>query len=286
MLHVRKLGEGFVQRGYHYKELQDINEVSYLSECDVLYISNHFCCDFFHKRLAKPLSKTLFRHLQGTQARLVLWNFHTLPDLDLLQKINAPILHLGEDLYPETIDAEPGLKSFRNSHNVLQLRYATPTHPHFAKLEDISKCWDMNFVGNGYRRSLTQYCNDNYRAFIRNTPPSISEPQRVNSFRQSEVNLVFHSDGNVEKGVVVERFSEALAFGGIILHDHPRISKEFPTLKSLALVKTSDDIRREFSRIMSLSTDERVALRQASFDAWRFSGLSYFDQAKRILDAF
>ncbi len=284
--HVRKLGEGFVQRGYHYRELRRAAEIANLSACDLLYVSNHFSVDFLHRRFACILAKRLFSELRKTSARLILWNFHTLADWDCLRRIEDRTMHLGEDLWPESVAAEARLRGFREEFGVLALQYASPLHPQHATFHDLPRCWDFNFVGNGYKRELTRHCADRYRSLIRNTPPAISEPLRVNSFRLAEVNLVFHSDANIRKGVVVERFAEALSLGGILFHDHPRIAPEYAGVESVIQVNTVDDIDREFQRVMALSAQDRRHLREKSFHAWLRSGLSYFDQAGRILAAF
>ena len=285
MFHVRKLGEGFVQRGFHYRELKRASEVLHLAPCDVLYVSNHFTGDPVHRRFAGWLSRSLFRLLTRCQARTILWNFHTLPDLDVLRAARLHTIHLGEDLSAEAVVDEPPLKRFRDEFSVLSLRYSAPLHPSYATFERVDRSWDFNFIGAGYQRSLTSHCAKKYRALIVNTPPPVSEPLRVNSFRRAEVNLVFHSEANIRKGVIVERFAEALSLGGIIFHDHPRIAREFASLPSAILVRTPEDIDREFQRIRRLAPSERDGLRSQSLAAWKSSGLSYFDQAGRILAA-
>lgn len=287
MLHVRKLAEGFIQRGYHYRELQSAQELEHLQECDLLYVSNHFSCDPLHRPFAELLSRQLVARLAATRARLLLWHFHTLPDPGLLAGLSGhPALHIGEDLYPQAIEAESALKHFRQVFSVLPVRYASPFHPSYATFRDLPRRWDFNFVGAGYRHTLTSHCARNYNSLIRNTPPAISEPLRVNSFRLAEVNLVFHSSANVDKGIVVERFAEALSLGGLIFHDHPRITREFGGVAPVFEVGSTGDIDREFKQLRSLSPAERRALRQRAFEAWKTSGLSYFDQAGRILQAF
>lgn len=286
MLHVRKLGEGFIQRGYHYRELSRVDEILHLSPCDILYVSNHFSCELIHRQFAKVLWRSLFGYLVKTQAKLILWYFHTLPDWDLLHKIKAPIVHLGEDLNQEAIDREEVLKKFRDKFPVLALKYASPLHPHHSSRFDFKREYDFNFVGHGYCRELTEHCAKNYQTLIRNTPPTISEPLRVNSFRRSEINLVFHSEDNKRKGVVIERFAEALSYGGILFHDHPRITQEFTDVASVIQVNSTSDIDREYNRIMALAPEDRKKMRQQSFEVWKVRGLSYFDQAARVLAAF
>lgn len=283
MLHVRKLAEGFIQRGFHYRELGDVNEIAYLTGADLLYVSNHFSTEILHRHVKASLQRLLIRHLKTTRARLILWSFHTAPDWRALEELPNKIVHLGEDLYPDAIDKEPVLRDFRNRFNVLTLKYASPLHPVHSERFEVPREHDFNFIGHCYQREMTSHCERKYRSLIRNTPPNVSEPLRVNSFRSSEVNLVFHAPSNLKKGVIVERFAEALSLGGVIFHDHPRISDEFPGLVSLFRVRSPADIDGTYEQVMRLSPADRTELREASWAAWKGSGLSYFDQAGRIL---
>ena len=285
MFHVRKLAEGFIQRGYHYKELNAINDIQYLKESDVLYVSNHFSSDIMHRSLSGWLQGKLIRALQGTSAKLILWNFHTVPDSTVLHSLAQSVVHLGEDLYPEAIAAEPNLYDFRKEFKVLSLKYSSSMHPNFPNNVAVERDLDFNFVGNGYQDLLTNHCSSNYNSFIRNTPPSINEPLRVNSFRRAEINLVFHAPNNIKKGIVVERFAEALSLGGIVFHDHPRILKDFPSHPSLFFVNSTNDIDVFYSQVISLTKSAREELRKTSWETWKSSDLSYFSQAGFILNA-
>ena len=283
-LHVRKLAEGFIQHGYHFKEIT-ADELQYLSAADIVYISNHFSIEPLHQFVRVRLQARLMALLRNTQASLVLWSFHTTADWGALKTLRQRVLHLGEDLYPEAVHAEPVLRRFRTEFNVLTLRYASPFHPQFAALIELPKEYEFNFIGHGYQRKLTQHCEQRYRSLIRNTPPTVSEALRVNSFRIAQVNLVFHATSNIKKGIVVERFAEALSMGGIIFHDHPRISIEFPNHPALFYVSSRADIDQAFQLVMRRSEAERNVMRAATWQSWKLSGLSYFDQVGRILSA-
>ena len=285
-LHVRKLAEGFIQRGFHYKELDDPQKIADLSESDILYVSNHFSSEFFHRRVAASLQRNLMSLLKGSRTRLILWNFHTVPDWAALKMLPQQVVHLGEDIYAEAIAREPVLQSFRQQFPVVMLRYGAPMHPDFPASAQPVRDLDFNFVGHGYQKAMTQHCHEKYNSLIRNTPPSISEPLRVNSFRRAQVNLVFHATSNISKGIVVERFAEALSMGGIVFHDHPRISAEFLGHPALFHVTTPADIDQAFAEVMGRSEAERDAMRAASWQSWKLAGLSYFDQAGWILAAF
>jgi hypothetical protein len=284
-LHVRKLAEGFIQRGYHFKEIK-ADELRHLSEVDVVYISNHFSTEPLHRLFRARLQARLMELLHNTSASLVLWNFHTTADWDALKFLKQNVLHLGEDMYAEAVRAEPVLYRFRSDFNVLALRYAAPFHPELSTLSHLTKEYEFNFVGHGYQRELTRHCEQRYKCLIRNTPPNVSEALRVNSFRRAQVNLVFHAPSNINKGIVVERFAEALSMGGIIFHDHPRITAEFPDHPAFFYVSTPAEIDQAFAVVMGRNAIERDFMRTASWQSWKQAGLSYFDQAGRILAAF
>lgn len=283
-LHVRKLAQGFIQRGYHYREIKS-NEIPNLSAADILYVSNHFSTEPLHRLLKEKLQTRLISLLRATPASLILWSFHTTSNWNDWKTLSGKVVHLGEDLYPTSIDAEPVLQRFRHTFPVLPLKYSSPLHPQHSQRFSVEKEFDFNFVGHGYQPELTQHCERSYRSLIKNTPPTISEVLRINSYRRAEVNLVFHAPSNVNKGIVVERFAEAMSLGGIIFHDHARISAEFTHHPAMTQVKTSQDIDTAFNSFIRLSEANREELREASWETWRQSGLSYFDQAGRILAA-
>lgn len=281
-MHVRKLAEGFIQNGYHFKEIKS-DELHHLSEVDIVYISSHFSIEPLHRLFASELQTYLVKLLHGTSASLLLWNFHTTANWEVLKTLRQKVLHLSEDLYPDAVQSELLLSGFRNDFKVFTLRYSAPFHPNLLPLVNLQKEYDFNFVGHGYQRNLTKYCEKHYRCLIRNTPPNVSEALRVNSFRRAHINLVFHAQSNIRKGIIVERFAEALSMGGIIFHDHPRISKEFPRHPAIFKVTSKGDIDDAFNQVMQCSEGERAIMRSASWQSWKQSGLSYFDQARKIL---
>lgn len=284
-LHVRKLAAGFVQRGYHFREIVRLEEVADLQKCDILYVSSHFHVDVSHRFFSGLLHKKLIRILNKTRCYLLLWHFHVSPRPQDFLAMGDRALHLGEDLYSDAVSREHVLDSFRKKFDVLTLKYGSPLHPEIPLNTEVERDLDFNFIGRSYKRELTQYCEVNYNSLVRLTPPSVSEPLRMNSFRRALINLTFHANENVVKGVVVERFAEALSMGGIICHDHPRIRAQFPSCPSLFYVETTDDIDSVYERIKHMHQDEVSELRICSYELWRSKGLAYFSQAGRIIRA-
>lgn len=285
-LHARKLAEGFVQHGYHFHVINTLSELSDLTAMDVVYVSNHFSTEILHRRVNKILQAQLFKRLRNCKAKQILWSFHTVPDWDAVSALGGPVLHLGEDLYKEAVAREPVLCEFRNRFAVHLLRYGAPLHPDAPQLPALPRDLDFNFVGAGYQKALTSHAANRYRALIQNTPPPISEPLRVNSYRRAEVNLVFHAPSNIAKGIVVERFAEALAYGGIIAHDHPRIDNFCGAAPFVKRVETPEELDAFHKRIASLTEQTRNDLRNQARDFFRVGRFSYFHQVEDILAAF
>lgn len=285
-LHARKLAEGFVQHGYHFHVINTLDELSELTEADIVYVSNHFSTEILHRRVKKILQAQLFERLRNCKAKQILWSFHTVPDWDAISSLQRPVLHLGEDLYPEAVARETVLADFRSRFFVHPLRYGAPLHPNSPELLCHPRDLDFNFIGAGYQNQLTSYATHSYRTLIKNTPPPVSEPLRVNSYRRSEINLVFHAPSNIMKGIVVERFAEALAYGGIIAHDHPRIDvfcAGAPFAERVETPEALDDFHR---RIVSISEPIRNELRHQARELFIAGRFSYFHQVEDILAAF
>lgn len=285
-LHARKLAEGFVQHGYHFHVINTLDELSDLTAVDVVYVSNHFSTEILHRRANKILQAQLFEQLRNCRAKQILWSFHTVPDWDAISSLKRQVLHLGEDLYPEAVAREPDLAEFRSRFSVHPLRYGAPLHPDAPKLPVMPRDLDFNFIGSGYQKQLTAHAAHRYRALIRNTPPPISEPLRVNSYRRAEINLVFHAQSNIIKGIVVERFAEALAYGGIIAHDHPRIDVFCAGAPFAERVETPEALDDFHKRIASLPETTRYELRHQARALFRAGRFSYFHQVEDILAAF
>lgn len=284
-LHARKLAEGFIQHGYHFHVITKLSELSDLREADIVYVSNHFSTEILHRHVNKVLQAQLFDQLRSCKAKKILWNFHTLPDWDAISSLERPVLHLGEDLYPEAVAREPILRNFRSQFYVHPLRYGAPLHPDTTELPNEQRDLDFNFIGAGYQKQLTAHAARRYRALIKNTPPPVSEPLRVNSYRRAEINLVFHAPSNIKKGIVVERFAEALAYGGIIAHDHPRIDVLCAGAPFAKRVETQEELDDFHTRVLSTPEPIRNKLRRHARELFRSGRFSYFHQVEDILEA-
>lgn len=281
-LHLLKFATGFIQNGANFLEVENEKSLMHLRTNDVVYISNHFSVDPLHRPLKKYLEKKLISLLRTTKCQLIFWNFHTTSDFTLWKEFENRAVHLGENLSDQYLMREQVLVDFRKHYYVHKLRYSSP-YEKVTINEDI-RDFDFQFIGSRYQTKILDHIKQHYRALIRFAPPFVDEGFRVNSFHDSVVNLVFHSVANVTKGIVVERFPEALSLGGIIFHDHPEIEREFGHLDSVFFTSGIFQIDKCYEYIKSLSNADIIQLRQISRSAWEDSELTYKKQARKILE--
>ena len=281
-LHLTKFSIGFIQNGANFIEAENEESLSHLRTNDVVYISNHFSVDPLHRPFKKYLEKKLISLLRKTKCYLIFWNFHTTSDFSLWEEFEYRAIHLGENLSEQYLVREQVLVDFRKQYNVFKLRYSSPYE--LVSINNGQRDFDFQFIGSRYQTKMLEHIKQQYHALIRFAPPIVDEGFRVNSFQNSLINLVFHSVANVTKGIVVERFPEALSLGGIVFHDHPEIEREFGHLDSVFFTPDITYIDKFYEDIKSLSNDDIIQLREISRNAWKNSELTYKKQAKNILD--
>jgi len=281
-LHFKKFASGFVQNGANFIEITDVRSISALSEDDILYVSNHFSCDITHRYFKSFLQQKLIKTLKTSQCKMLFWNFHTTAEPLEWKCFTDRALHLGEDMLPEYLKTEDVLVNFRKQYPVHELKYSSAyeAKPSYK----VKREYDFQFVGSHYKSKWLKHCQDKYNCFIKIAPPSIDEVVRINSFKKSVINLVFHSDANIKKGIIVERFAEAISLGGIIVHDHPRIAELFPNIPSLFYVRSTKEIDDVFKFIHTLTPFQIEELKRGSRECWENSDLSYRKQAKLIIE--
>lgn len=281
-LHLIKFSTGFVQNGANFLELVSDDSLTHLRENDVVYISNHFSVEPLHRPFKKRLEKKLIVLLRKTKCQFIFWNFHTTSCFSSWQEFENRAIHLGENLSEKYITQEKLLIEFRERFSVHKLRYSSPYEE--VNINNGPRDFDFQFIGSRYQTKILEHVKQKYRALIRFAPPIVDEVFRVNSFHNSLVNLVFHSTANVEKGIVVERFPEALSLGGIIFHDHPEIDKEFKHLDSVFYTPNVAEVDSSFEQLKSLSSNDVTELRHISRNAWEISELTYKKQARKTLE--
>ena len=175
------------------------------------------------------------------------------------------------------MEQEKKLK-FYNSVRSYVLKYSSNKDPRleYTSRERIEGAF---YAGSKYKIAFNDLVRVVYpKSTILYYPPKINEVLRVNGFGEMMFSLVWHSDANVEKGIIVERFAEALSYGGLILHDHPEIDNRF-SMFDHTFVSTETDLLKVME---NMSFSDMVI--ESNYNLWKSSELSYYQQVKNIFD--
>jgi hypothetical protein len=187
------------------------------------------------------------------------------------------VLFLKERFYDNLMNTSPELSFYRDV-KFYELNYSSFMDPR-REYEPSNRELGCFFAGSKYKESYNMeikrlHPNSEFLYY----PPKINEIARVSGFKRFTHSLVWHSDANVKKGIVVERFAEALSLGGMIIHDHDRIELEY-----LSVHKRFVSCINDLSDILSGMIWEEDLSRE-NYEYWRNSNLSYYQQVKNILD--
>jgi len=284
-LHIKKMAQGFAQLGYCVIETDTLESLISLKENDIVYISNHFYVDFYYRITRQIQLDYLKKILEKLVCKVLFWNFHTL-ETDFFYQNNNNWLFLTESFYDEHFK-EDNL-DFYSKVRFYQLQYSSAVND----LMDIelpqSFKFDFNYVGSRYNEYILKKIKNNIslKSYIKLTPPIINEIKRVNSFTLSKINLVFHSEENKRKGIITERFAEALSYGNIIFHDNKRINEKIPELQGCRYVKSYEEIIDNFHFFNELSAFEFNEIVNKNREYWRTSPYSYRKQALNIKNLY
>lgn len=279
-LHLRKFSFGFIQNGYQTITIKNENDLSKLSENDIVYVSNHFSVDLFHRPFKRIIQKKLIQILEKSRCKVIFWNFHTCHDIKALQNFKTRAVFLTENFYSGYEQNENTLKEMMQNFDVKKLKYSSTTlnKPNFKK----NRKYQLQFVGSRYKTDILNKASKKFKSYIKFAPPIQDEITRVNSFSNSIICIVFHSDDNIRKGIIVERFPEALSAPSIIIHDHPRINAEYNS-SGLYYVENEDEFFSSVDKVLNKNNYELEELYMQNWEEYKKSDLKYYDQAKIIL---
>jgi len=282
-LHVKKFSLGFVQNGYTVIELKKIEDILLLKSDSIVYISSHYYIEKKRRPFRSFLHKKLLKYLINSQVIPVLWSFHDVPDIQNHIK-NRSHIYLTENYSKNCLKKYEKL-SFYNDKKYKKLIYSSclDDRINYSDLPwkiDIKQ--SFNYVGSVYKREILNAIKNNpiYKSEILFYPPVQSEIKRLNSFSSSSINLVFHSDSNIEKRIITERFPEAMSMGNYIIHDHPKISKDFVS-KGIVYY---DSINHIYDLIDRLRLEDVLESSKLNYILWQNSKMSYRKQAIEIIN--
>lgn len=211
----KKLSLGFSYNGYNIKEIKTQQTLLSIedSENNIFLISNH--------GIEKNINNLNILDCLNSfkKSFKILWFFHTF--LSIHKELPITNWVLTGEHFRKTPRLQSHVKAY-NIQNKLQ-NYVPLTFSSFLNPGDIGKnirsdIWDIQFVGNYYK---TQWTSKLKNAYIRNTPPEISEQERIYSFNNSICSAGFHSDANILNYCMVERVPEAISLGCVSLTDNP-----------------------------------------------------------------
>jgi hypothetical protein len=284
--HVHKLFMGFAQHGFHVVRARKIEDLLALSEGDIIYISSHFFTEKHLQLIKKKSARYLFEILKQCRCKILLWNFH---DTDWKQYtdllVSSNIVHLGERLNSVSVATEVHVSEFRKEFNVYELLYSSSRDPRVTYDLNVPSDIDFQFVGSRYKMEYINHIRKmtSFSHSIALYPPVQSEIYRLKSFDRTRVSFAFHHDSAIKKGIITERFSEAMSFGNLIIHDHPAIEKDYLNVEGISYVENISELEEKMNLYTQIKSNQLEIFRREVFEIWRKSDLSYFSQCNRIL---
>lgn len=276
-LHTKKFLSSFKVHGYGYSEIKELSDLENIKSSDIVYLSDHgFSTNNFPSEIMEKISRA------GCSVILWFWHDH----LDLARQLfeNRFIL-TGEHFY-----SRPTLPIHINRWNIqinateyVPLTFASNLLPSKIGTYERNEKYLAHFIGNGYKHDLNKRLR---RRFIKvkylNTPPFITEEERVKIFLSSKVALGWHSDDNIQNNVIVERVFEGLAYGNVVISDSPMAPEVTDGI--VEFMNTYDETK-EF--LLRIKRDEKFRLlKTKAGQDWAKSKGTYSHVAKNFIDKF
>ena len=218
LLHVKKFIEGFSSFGYDSSIIDDPLMLKGLSEEDIVYFSSHGVSAFEPHQI---IDTDEFRFVKDSGAMPIMWFWHDYVDLldDWFEKRWI--------LTGERINSSDPLNShrdileiFRTRQNFIWTEFACDERL-VERGSHYEKKLGASFIGNGYKGSWNRIIKLVMpSSTIINTPPFVTEDERISMIASKHFCLGWHSDSNLTNGVVVERVYEGLGMGCIVFTDN------------------------------------------------------------------
>lgn len=304
---VEKFASGFKSHGF---EVKVVNHVDEIKEDGFVMISNHpFYYSLGNKGKHKSLVRNLFLGLEkfdplkllpavarlfqrrtigklaagikGKDQVLIAWFWHN--EEDFFNSLGVPVIFTGEYLYgmPEEDYHRNWHKFYHSRKNALPIKFSAKIDPSQVGEGCNNTAIAISYVGN------RQYKPDWYRLFqtrhdcrIVPTLPYISEEERLNIYKNSQISLGLHSEDNIRSKVVVERIFEALAYGALCFTDNPNAVEA--TQGCAIFIKDKEQLLALVDEYLG-GEGKRMALRQRGFEFIRNQGTN-FHRAKEFIE--
>jgi hypothetical protein len=276
-LHTKKFLQAFESHGFEYHEISNLEEIEMVKPGDIVYLSNHgFSVGDIPFELLDKIGK------RG--GFYILWYWHD--HLELADNLFGDRYILtGEHFYdkPKLVDHVRCWNIQQQISNFVPLTFASNLHPDDIGNLDRSDKYLAHFVGNGYQKQINNKLRVRFRGIkIVNTPPFISENSRTEIFLSSKVALGWHSEGNIENHVVVERVFEGLAFGNVVISDTPTA---FEITEGIVEFADSYEMTRDIINRVRKDEKFRVKKMELGFE-WAKAHGTYWHVARNFIDRF
>lgn len=276
-LHTKKFLKAFESHGFEYQEISRLNQIELIQPGDIVYLSNHgFTSDDIPFDVLERIGKM--------GAFQILWYWHD--HLEMARNLFGERFVLtGEHFYekPQLLDHVRCWNIQNKISNFVPLTFASNLNPTEIGTFSRSAKYLAHFVGNGYKKEINTRLRMRFRGIkIVNTPPFISESARRDIFLASKIALGWHSQGNIENHVVVERVFEGLAFGNVVISD---------TATAVAItggiVEFADSYEIAKELILRIRKDEkfRVSKMEDGYE-WAKAHGTYWHVARNFIDHF
>lgn len=134
------------------------------------------------------------------------------------------------------------------------------------------------FIGTAYKPMWVKHLNN----IVYITGNKLPEAQRVHIFLSSKIAFGFHADANIANNVIVERVFEGMAFGCVVISDHP-VAAEY-TDNIVQYASSKDEFLKIYDRLLN-NDNERLQLQQRGYEWIKKKGL-YSHVAENFLNKF
>jgi len=240
-LHTKKFLSGFENHGFTYNEIRLQSDLDKINQGDIVYISNHGLED-------GSIPTATLEILSSKNSYFILWYWHKFIGI-ASQFFGDRWVLTGEHFHRKPIlEGHVAAWEVQQSiQNYVPLTFASGLKPEQVGTFQRNEKYLAHFIGAGYKQKWNKKLTRDFDNILcLNTPPFIAEELRQEIFLSSGVGLGWHSDGNIENNVVVERVFEGLAFGNFVVSDTP-MAREL-TDGIVEFVQDYDDLKFYISK--------------------------------------
>lgn len=252
-----KFSNGFKAHGYDIIEAKTLDSIT---DNSIVLLSNHgysYNIDLFFSSLKYLADKF-------PNAIYICWFFHKYYNLIPFKKF----ILTGEHFHKKP-SCEYHIFAWelqQNINNYVPLTFSSSLKyeqvGNLPRNEVINGC----FIGTAYKPSWVI----NLQNITYITGNKLPEEERIKYFLSSKIAFGFHAQDNVSNNVIVERVFEGMAFGCVVISDHPAAAELTDNIVQYASSK--DEFLQIYDRLLN-NESERLELQQRGYDWIKRKGL-------------